>query len=42
MRDVIEGMNDQDINVCNITVNKTQIRGRGGGSGAIMEEVIMK
>ncbi|KAF7811268.1 glycine-rich RNA-binding protein-like [Senna tora] len=33
MRDAIEGMNGQDLDGRNITVNKAQSRGRGGGGG---------
>ncbi|KAK4258642.1 hypothetical protein QN277_005072 [Acacia crassicarpa] len=33
MRDAIEGMNGQDLDGRNITVNEAQNRGRGGGGG---------
>ncbi|CAA2992605.1 glycine-rich RNA-binding 2-like [Olea europaea subsp. europaea] len=33
MRDAIEGMNGQDLDGRNITVNKAQSRGSGGGGG---------
>ncbi|GAU45385.1 hypothetical protein TSUD_90050 [Trifolium subterraneum] len=33
MRDAIEGMNGQDMNGRNITVNEAQSRGSGGGGG---------
>ncbi|XP_028789262.1 glycine-rich RNA-binding protein [Neltuma alba] len=33
MRDAIEGMNGQDLDGRNITVNEAQSRGRGGGGG---------
>ncbi|XP_057456404.1 glycine-rich RNA-binding, abscisic acid-inducible protein-like [Lotus japonicus] len=33
MKDAIEGMNGQDIDGRNVTVNEAQARGRGGGGG---------
>ncbi|MEA9349738.1 hypothetical protein QQS19_33660, partial [Pseudomonas aeruginosa] len=33
MRDAIEGMNGQDLDGRNITVNEAQSRGSGGGGG---------